>query len=216
MSDGLLHALTLISALGCGLVGGIFFAFSTFIMKALNRLPPAQGIAAMQSINIMVINPLFMTAFFGPAAACAILAGSTLLGWQPGGAFLVAGSLLYLVGTILVTGVFNVPRNDAEKIWRPSTRRATRGRACGRGTLLVGRPGTTCGQPQPLRLRHCSPLHSSIDERALPSRRRAGGIGAMDGCEDAREIEKQTCREDDDGRAPVQHLEHAVRPPADP
>ncbi len=113
MSDGLLHALTLISALGCGLVGGIFFAFSTFIMKALNRLPPAQGIAAMQSINIMVINPLFMTAFFGPAAACAILAGSTLLGWQPGGAFLVAGSLLYLVGTILVTGVFNVPRNDA-------------------------------------------------------------------------------------------------------
>ncbi len=51
MSDGLLHILTLISALGCGLVGGIFFAFSTFVMKALTRLPPAQGIAAMQSIN---------------------------------------------------------------------------------------------------------------------------------------------------------------------
>ncbi len=121
MSDGLLHALTLISALGCGLVGGIFFAFSTFIMKALERLPPAQGIAAMQSINITVINPLFMTAFFGPAAACAILTVSTLLSWQPGGAFLVVGSLLYLFGTILVTVVFNVPRNDALAVVDPAS-----------------------------------------------------------------------------------------------
>ena len=72
MSDRLLRVLTLISALGCGLVGGIFFAFSAFVMKALNRLPPAQGIAAMQSINVTVINPLFMTAFFGTAAVLSI------------------------------------------------------------------------------------------------------------------------------------------------
>jgi len=36
----LLFALTLFAALGCGLVGGVFFAFSTFVMKALSRLPP--------------------------------------------------------------------------------------------------------------------------------------------------------------------------------
>lgn len=114
MSDGLLRALTLISALGCGLVGGIFFAFSTFVMKALDRLPPAQGIAAMQSINVTVINPLFMTAFFGTAAACVILVIFSLLGWhRPGAVFSFVGSLLYLVGTILVTIVFNVPRNEA-------------------------------------------------------------------------------------------------------
>ncbi|MDA2923841.1 DUF1772 domain-containing protein [Acidobacteria bacterium AH-259-L09] len=114
MSDGVLRALTLTSALGCGLVGGIFFAFSTFVMKALDRLPPAQGIAAMQSINVTVINPLFMTAFFGTAAACAILSISSLLSWHgPSGAFLLVGSLLYLFGTILVTIVFNVPRNEA-------------------------------------------------------------------------------------------------------
>ncbi|MEE8537981.1 MAG: anthrone oxygenase family protein, partial [Acidobacteriota bacterium] len=112
VSDELLRLLTLISVLGCGLVGGIFFAFSAFIMKALNRLPPAQGIAAMQSINVAVINPLFMTAFFGPAAACAILTLSSLLSWPgPGGALPLVGSLLYLLGTILVTIVFNVPRN---------------------------------------------------------------------------------------------------------
>ena len=114
MSDGLLRLLTLTSALGCGLVGGMFFAFSTFIMKALDRLPPAQGIAAMQSINVTVINPMFMAAFFGTAAVCAVVSVSSLLSWhRPGGGFLLAGSLLYLAGTILVTIVFNVPRNDA-------------------------------------------------------------------------------------------------------
>ncbi len=114
MSDGLLRVLTLSSALGCGVVGGVFFAFSTFIMKALNQLPPAQGIAAMQSINVTVINPLFMAAFFGTAVTCAILTISSLLSWhRPGGGFLLVGSLLYLFGTILVTIVFNVPRNEA-------------------------------------------------------------------------------------------------------
>ncbi|WP_228050189.1 hypothetical protein [Tychonema sp. LEGE 06208] len=57
--------LKLFAVLGCGLIAGVFFAFSTFVMNALGRLPPAQGIAAMQSINIAVINPLFITALFG-------------------------------------------------------------------------------------------------------------------------------------------------------
>jgi len=68
----------------------------------------------MQSINVVVINPLFMAAFFGTAAGCVVMAVSSLLMWhRPGAAFLLAGSLLYLVGTILVTIAFNVPRNDA-------------------------------------------------------------------------------------------------------
>jgi len=114
MIDGFPRVLTLISAVGAGLVAGIFFAFSTFVMKALDRLPPAQGIAAMQSINVTVINPLFMTAFFGTAAACAILTIFSLLSWhRPGGVFLLVGGLLYLFGTILVTILFNVPRNEA-------------------------------------------------------------------------------------------------------
>ncbi len=55
-----------------------------------------------------------MTAFFGTAAACAILTISSLLNWhRTGAAFLLVGSLLYLFGTILVTIVFNVPRNEA-------------------------------------------------------------------------------------------------------
>jgi uncharacterized membrane protein len=107
-------ALKLCSALGCGLIAGVFFAFSTFVMSALARLQPTQGIAAMQSINITAINPLFMTVLFGTAAACIVLAVSSLLKWhQPGAAYLLLGSVLYLVGTLGVTIVFNVPLNDA-------------------------------------------------------------------------------------------------------
>ena len=111
--DGLLYTLTLITALGCGLVAGVFYAFSTFVMKALARLPAAQGIAAMQSINVVVINPWFMTVFFGAAAACVVVMVFSMLRWgEPSAVYLLIGSLLYLIGTILVTIVFNVPRNN--------------------------------------------------------------------------------------------------------
>lgn len=109
-----LFALTLFAALGCGLVAGVFFAFSTFVMKALSRLPPAEGIAAMQSINVIVLNPWFLGAFLGTAAACVLALISALLRWhEPDAIYLIIGSALYLVGSLLVTIVFNVPRNEA-------------------------------------------------------------------------------------------------------
>ncbi len=109
-----LFAVKLFAALGCGLIAGVFFAFSTFVMSALARIQPSQGISAMQSINIAVINPAFMVVFLGTAVACLFLAVLSLLRWhQPGAGFLLAGSLLYFVGTFLVTMVFNVPLNNA-------------------------------------------------------------------------------------------------------
>ena len=114
MIDDLLFALTFVSALGSGRVAGIFYAFSTFVMKALARVPSAQGIAAMQSINVVVINRWFMGAFFGTALGCAALVVFSLFRWdEPTAVYLLVGSLLYLVGSIGVTMVFNVPRNNA-------------------------------------------------------------------------------------------------------
>jgi uncharacterized membrane protein len=114
MTATLLTGLALPAALGCGIVGGVFFAFSTFVMAALARLPAAQGIAAMQSINIVVINPRFMGAFLGTGLLCAaLLAAIPIVAPHPGAAWLVAGSLLYLLGSIGVTLRFNVPRNNA-------------------------------------------------------------------------------------------------------
>lgn len=112
--DGLLFALKLASALGCGLIAGVFFAFSSFVMRAFARLPPAEGMAAMQSVNVAVLNPLFLGVFLGTALLCGLAAAASWLRWSgPGSAWLLAGALLYLVGTFLVTVAFNVPRNEA-------------------------------------------------------------------------------------------------------
>ncbi|MCC5637511.1 DUF1772 domain-containing protein [Nostoc sp. CHAB 5844] len=103
-------------------MAGVFFAFSTFVMKALARLQPTQGIAAMQSINITVINPLFMTVFFGTGMACILILVSLLLRWQRSGTvYLLVGSILYLVGTFGITVVFNVPLNNALAIVKPDS-----------------------------------------------------------------------------------------------
>ena len=112
--DGLLFTITLVAALGCGLMAGLFFAFSVSVMKALARLPSAEGIAAMQSINVALINPVFLAAFFGTAVACVLVMIASFLRWHDFGAvYLLIGAALYLVGTFLVTLVFNVPKNNA-------------------------------------------------------------------------------------------------------
>jgi uncharacterized membrane protein len=114
MIERSIFALTFASALGSSLIGGVFFAFSAFVMKALARLPAPQGIAAMQSINVVVLNRLFFVVFFGTAAGCILLAVRAVLVWNTRGAgYLLVGCALYLVGTILVTIFFNVPLNNA-------------------------------------------------------------------------------------------------------
>ena len=112
--DGLLVALTVVTALGCGLNAGVFFAFSSFVMKALARLQPAQGIAAMQSINLMAVTPAFMAALFGTATACVALVVWALVDWNAAFApYLLAGGACYLLGTIGLTITYHVPRNNA-------------------------------------------------------------------------------------------------------
>ena len=111
--SGVLYIATVLTALGCGLIAGAFFAFSSFVMPALKRLPAAQGIAAMQSINILAVTPVFMTALFGTGAACLGLVGWAAFSW--GGlaaALMIAGGVAYLVGAIGVTIACNVPLND--------------------------------------------------------------------------------------------------------
>ena len=110
----LVPSLTFLAAIGSGVVGGVFFAFSNFVMAALARLPVPSGIAAMNSINVTVITPTFMTALFGTGLICLVLIAAVLFGWsQPGSYWLLAGAVIYFVGNPLVTMVFNVPLNDA-------------------------------------------------------------------------------------------------------
>ena len=106
--------MTIVAALGSGAIGGAFFAFSSFVMRALGRLAPAEGIRAMQSINIVVINPVFLGVFVGTALVCAALAVLSIRSWSDAGSGLrLAGCVVYVVGAFAVTMWCNVPRNNA-------------------------------------------------------------------------------------------------------
>ena len=112
MLERAIFILTFAAAIGSGVVGGIFYAFSTFVMAALGSLPSAQGAGAMKAINVTVINPVFMLAFMGTAVLCLVLAGASLIWWgRPSGMLMLAASLLYLLGCFGVTMLFNVPLN---------------------------------------------------------------------------------------------------------
>jgi len=102
-----------LALLGSAVIGGVFFAFSSFVMKALARLPSSEGIAAMQSINVVVLNRSFLGTFFGTAVISLLVAGLAIKGWgSPSAPWLLAGAVLYIVGTFLVTILGNVPLND--------------------------------------------------------------------------------------------------------
>lgn len=127
VAEPALAALALAAALGSGLVAGVFFAFSAFVMGALARLPAAHGIAAMQSINVVVLNPWFLGVFLGTGALCVGAAFAAFMLWpQPRAGWLGAGGALYLAGSLGVTMTCNVPRNDALAALSPGAADAAR------------------------------------------------------------------------------------------
>lgn len=105
--------LTLLLSIGSGLIGGVFFAFSAFVMKALAQLPTPEGVRAMQRINAVVLESAFLAVFIGTlivAGACAVIAVSA---WSaPRSPLLLTASAAYLVGAFGVTLRLNVPRNE--------------------------------------------------------------------------------------------------------
>jgi uncharacterized membrane protein len=108
-------------AVGTGLMAGLFLAFSVSVMPALKRLPPSNGLAAMQEINRAILNPVFLLVFMGTTLVAVALAVSTLWTWDDGGAALrLAGGLCYLIGAFGITAAYHVPRNNAIDLLDPA------------------------------------------------------------------------------------------------
>lgn len=119
--------ITIAAIAGAGVITGLLFAFSNFVMQALATLPDEQGMFTMQQINEKIINPIFLAFFLGTPLLCAIIAvnASIVLG-SPGSVFLLVGAISYLVGPFGITMLFNVPLNnrlaaaashDAQIVW---------------------------------------------------------------------------------------------------
>jgi uncharacterized membrane protein len=154
-----LFILTLLAALGSGIMAGLFFIFSNTIMLALSKRPAPVGIAAMQSIDETILNPVFFAVFFGTAVVSLVLAVAALIGWSDAGSgWRLAGALLYLVGSIAITMRCNVPLNNrlakvapdsAEgatfwshylKVWTPWNHARTIGCIGATGSFILGMP----------------------------------------------------------------------------
>jgi uncharacterized membrane protein len=114
MTELVTSGLLWFSAIGCGLLAGLYFAFSSFVMTALGRIDRAHGVSAMNAINSTILSSLFMPLFFGTTLASLILAVVALFRWsEPGSTAMLAGGLIYVAGMFLCTVFFNVPLNNA-------------------------------------------------------------------------------------------------------
>jgi len=113
MIDLSITVLLWFSAIGCGLIGGLYFAFSAFVMRALGRIEAASGIAAMNAINETILRSLFMPLFWGTTLASTALVVIALIDGPTGATAMFLGGIVYVVGMFVCTVVFNVPLNNA-------------------------------------------------------------------------------------------------------
>jgi uncharacterized membrane protein len=105
--------LLLLTALGCALVGGVLFAFSTFVMRGLASLPAVIGVESMRAINRVAVTPAFMALFLGTTMMSTMVVISAALSLNGDQAILaISGGLCYLVGSFGVTAAINVPLNN--------------------------------------------------------------------------------------------------------
>ncbi|RYE26114.1 MAG: DUF1772 domain-containing protein [Sphingobacteriales bacterium] len=104
--------LLLLAIVATGLIAGLFYAYEVSVNIAFRQLSDAEYTKAMQAINIAIINPSFMLSFMGTAFLLPIAAFVHRRSGQRRLLLLIAASLLYIVGTLGVTMMFNVPLND--------------------------------------------------------------------------------------------------------
>lgn len=108
-----LSIIAVITITSAGVITGLLWAFSNFVIRALADLPAEHGMFAMQRINAKILNPLFLTLFMGTPLLCAliVLAAWSMIG-EPGALLLLGGAVLYLAGPFGITVLFNVPLNN--------------------------------------------------------------------------------------------------------
>ena len=108
-----LAEIVIVAIVGAGVVTGLLFAFSNFVMRALSDLPAEYGMQAMQRINETILNPVFFIFFFGTPALCAMIVYLSIGKIDIAGyGLLFFGSIAYLLGPFGVTLIFNVPLNN--------------------------------------------------------------------------------------------------------
>jgi uncharacterized membrane protein len=102
-------ALTVVTAIGSAAVGGLFYAFSTFVMRGLDRTDPVEAAVAMRGINAEAqASAPFLLLFLGTGVLALVLGVFAVIHRD---GYLLAGAVLALLPTVITIG-FNVPLNN--------------------------------------------------------------------------------------------------------
>jgi uncharacterized membrane protein len=111
MND-VMFTLTDAATVATGLMAGVYFIYAVAIMPGLRRLDDTGFVAAFQAIDRAIINPIFLVAFFAPAALCGISAFTERgeLGYR-----WIVAALVLNAAIVAITMAVNVPLNDGLK-----------------------------------------------------------------------------------------------------
>lgn len=95
-----------------GLLGGLYYSYSVSVMPGLGKLDDPAFSAAMNNINVAIVNPVFMLSFLGaPALSVVAAAVAWRRGSRTSAAWITAGAALNVIG-LGITGAINIPLND--------------------------------------------------------------------------------------------------------
>jgi len=114
MSSMLITIILWAAAIGSGLMAGIYFTFSVFVMRAFNKIDAPHAVTAMNAINQTILNSLFMPLFFVTSIISLFLIIFSFSHWNESGShFIFYAGTIYLIGMFFCTIIFNVPLNNS-------------------------------------------------------------------------------------------------------
>ncbi|TKK87720.1 DUF1772 domain-containing protein [Herbidospora galbida] len=97
-----------------GNIAGLFYAYSVSVVPGLNATRADHAVAAMQQINVKILNPVFFASFIGAPLVAAVAGVLLLSSGQRGAAmFFFAATAVYVLGAFVPTAIVNVPLNNA-------------------------------------------------------------------------------------------------------
>lgn len=95
-----------------GLSAGLFYAWSVSVIPGTQKVVDSTYLETMQSINRAILNPAFFLIFFGSIIFLSIGSIYQFNANKTTFWLMLTSSIFYLVGTVGVTALGNVPLND--------------------------------------------------------------------------------------------------------
>jgi len=100
-----------LAVISFGLIGGVYFAFSFFVMQSLNNINSLNAIRTMNSINTVILKSPFMLLFFFSTFIAFILFLENFIFYKVL-SYEGFASLIFITGMFLCTAIKNVPLNN--------------------------------------------------------------------------------------------------------